>query len=449
MKLPVIFEERMEDLLGDDYPAFRDSMDHSSFSGLRINTLKISVERFLELAPFKLRPIPWVAEGFYYDDADRPAKHPFYHAGLYYIQEPSAMSPVSLLDPQPGERVLDTCAAPGGKTCQIAGALQNSGLLVTNDISATRAKALLRNVEINGIKNAIILCEDPPKLVKRFAGKFDRILVDAPCSGEGMFRKNQSGAKGWDPSKQDEYHALQKPLIEAAGDLLAAGGHLVYSTCTFNRHENEDIIYEFLKDHPEFRQDPGSCPGATFGFDSAEGETAEAIYRLWPHKADGEGHFLARMKKETIDEAMESIPVTHPEAPAEFKEFIGRHLPDWQGEGTYRTVGERLMLVPNHTFDFSGLRVIREGWYIGDIKKGRFEPSSALAMGLAAGGFDPCMDFEPEDPNLIRYIKGETLHLDSPKGWILIAVSGFPLGWAKGVDGFLKNHYPAAWRRLD
>lgn len=449
MKLPDIFEERMTGLLGDEYPAFRESMDQHPFSGLRINTLKISVERFLELVPFKLKPIPWIPEGFYYEESDRPTKHPYFHAGLYYIQEPSAMSPVILLDPQPGETILDACAAPGGKTCQIAARLQDEGLLLTNDISATRAKALLRNVEISGIKNAIILCEDPSKLIPRFAGKIDRILVDAPCSGEGMFRKSAGAVKSWDEFKQEEYHDLQKPLMEAAAILLAPGGRVVYSTCTFNRRENEDTITEFIKAHPDFQQDPGPFPGATLGFSSSDGEETIALYRLWPHKADGEGHFAARLKKGTEKEKSKPLSATRPEAPPEFDEFVSRYLSKWKGEGTYRQIGERLLLVPNHVFDFAGLRVIREGWYLGDIRKGRFEPSPALAMGLTSTEFSQCLDFQPDDPDLIRYIKGETLTVEAPKGWVLITVSGYPLGWAKGVSGFLKNHYPAAWRRVD
>lgn len=449
MKLPVIFEERMTTLLDESYPAFRDSMDEKPYYGLRVNTLKISVERFLELSPFRLRPIPWVPEGFYYEETDRPAKHPYYHAGLYYIQEPSAMAPAALLDPQPGETVLDTCAAPGGKTCQIAARLKNQGLLLTNDISATRAKALVHNVEISGIKNAIVLCEDPPKLADRFAGKVDRVLVDAPCSGEGMFRKSDGAVKVWEPYRQEEYRALQEPILEAAGRLVAPGGHLVYSTCTFNYLENEGVIYNYLRTHPEFCQEPGALPGTASGFSGTEGEEPEALYRLWPHLAEGEGHFVARLKKDLTATEKQELPTIRSMPPSEFAEFISQYLIQWTREGVYRQLGEKLLLIPKHSLDFSGIRLLREGWYLGDIRKGRFEPSQALALGLDAADFSQCLDFEPEDPDLIRYIKGETLHLDVPKGWLLVTVSGYPLGWAKGVSGILKNHYPAAWRRLD
>lgn len=449
MKLPEIFEARMTELLGNEYPDFRASLDGQPFYGLRVNTLKVSVERFLELMPFSLRPIPWVPEGFYFDEGDRVSKHPYYHAGLFYIQEPSAMLPAVLLDPQPGEVVLDTCAAPGGKTCQIGARLKNQGLLLTNDISASRGKALVHNVEISGVKNAIVLCVDPPKLIPRFSGKVDRILVDAPCSGEGMFRKSDGAVKAWDPGSQEVYAALQKPLLDAAGELLAPGGTLVYSTCTFNTVENEGLIYDFLQEHGDFEQAPMLIPGIQKGFPGKDGTVAESLYRLWPHRALGEGHFAARLKKAPGEKSPGRHKPHDLGEPPEFTEFVSRYLPGWHAEGIYRRIDDRVMLVPDHGMDFSGLRVLREGWYLGDIKKGRFEPSQAFAMGLDPSDFSQCLDFDPEDPELIRYIKGETLHLDAPLGWILMTVSGFPLGWAKGVSGFIKNHYPAPWRRLD
>lgn len=449
MELPEIFEKQMEKLLGEDYPQFKNALNQRPFCGLRVNTLKISVERFLEIAPFKLRPIPWVPEGFYYEEAERPGKHPYHHAGLYYIQEPSAMSPVVLLDPQPGETVLDTCAAPGGKTCQIGARMQNRGLLFTNDISATRAKALLHNVEISGIRNAIILCEDPQKLSSRLHEKMDRILVDAPCSGEGMFRKMESSVKLWGPDKPEEYYGMQKPILEAASAMLAPGGHLVYSTCTYNRLENEDVLFEFLKIHGDFSQEPGNLPLSSSGFSGVDGEQCEAMYRLWPHKIDGEGHFVARLKKQNSGNTPEGIRTSKSEAPKEFQDFTARYMPNWKAEGIYRQVEERLMLVPEHDFDLAGIRLLREGLLLGSLKKGRFEPSQALAMGIDASDFSQVLDFDPEDPDLIRYIKGETLHADAPKGWILITVNGYPLGWGKGTGEFLKNHYPAAWRRQD
>jgi len=449
MKLPAVFEARMAELLQTEYPVYRESMEQPPFLGLRVNTLKISVEDFLKIASFRLTPIPWVPEGFYYEEGDRPTKHPFYHAGLYYIQEPSAMFPVTLLDPPPGAVVLDTCAAPGGKSCQIAARLGGEGLLLTNDISASRAKALLHNIEISGIRNAVVLCEDPPRLVPRLARRLTHMLVDAPCSGEGMFRKADGVIKAWGPDRPAEFRAMQDPLLEAAAGLLAPGGALVYSTCTFNRLENEEAIGDFLGRHGDFSQDPREIPEVSPGLPDATGAVPESLYRLWPQRHKGEGHFAARLLREGAPEGEPWPLEACNEPPAEFASFAAQYLPAWQEEGVYRQFGERLLLMPRHRLDLAGLRVIRAGWYLGDVKKGRFEPSQALALGLKAVQFAQRLDFDPEDPELIRYIKGETLHRDCPRGWILVSVAGYPLGWAKGLDGMLKNHYPAAWRRLD
>lgn len=449
MKLPAEFEERMMALLGDEFPRYRESMEQRPFLGLRVNTLKISVAEFLKIAPFRLTPIPWVPEGFYYEEADRPTKHPYYHAGLYYIQEPSAMFPVTLLAPSPGDVVLDTCAAPGGKSCQIAARLQGEGLLITNDISATRVKALLHNIEISGVKNAVILCEDPPRLVPRLASRLTHMLIDAPCSGEGMFRKSEGVMKAWGPDRPAEFRAMQDPLLKAAAGLLGPGGTLVYSTCTFNRLENEEAIGDFMQQHDGFHQVALDIPAVSPGLPAADGTEPGSLFRLWPQRQNGEGHFAARLEREgerpTAPWPLE--PCNAP--PAEFQGFMEQYLPNWAEEGVYRQIGDRLLLMPRHRLDLAGLRIIRAGWYLGDVKKGRFEPSQALAMGLRPEQFTQRMDFDAQDPDLIRYIKGETLHRDCLRGWILITVSGYPLGWAKGMDGMLKNHYPAAWRRLD
>lgn len=449
MRLPEPFRERMKSLLGEEYNAFEHSFDEKPYYGLRVNTLKISVEEFLKKSPFELKPIPWVPEGFYFDESDRPSKHPFYHAGLYYIQEPSAMSPVALLEPQPGETILDTCAAPGGKSCQIAARLQGTGLLLTNDVSATRAKALLHNIEISGIKNAIVLCEDPSKLVGRLSEAFDRILVDAPCSGEGMFRKSEGAVKAWDSFKAEACCDMQEPILEAAHQLLAPGGTLVYSTCTFNRMENEDMIYGFMDRHPEYSQSPSPISGPVPGFPGENGQPAASLYRIWPHKAEGEGHFLSRIHKG--GEPGPARPVVHHQGtpPESFQEFCRQYLSEWEETGTYLQIGDRLLLVPEHRLDLKGLRIIRGGWYLGDLKKDRFEPSQAFAMGLRAEQFNQVIDFDASDPEVVRYLKGETLHVEASKGWNLITVEGFPLGWGKGNNGMLKNHYPASWRRID
>ena len=250
-QLPQEFLERMEHMLGEEYPAFLQSYEEPRKFGLRVNTMKISVEEFQRLAPFHLTPIPWIPNGYYYEREDDPARHPFYYAGLYYLQEPSAMTPASILPVMQGEHVLDLCAAPGGKATALGAKLAGEGLLVANDISASRAKALLKNLEIFGIRNSFVTNAYPAKLAEQFAGAFDKILVDAPCSGEGMFRKDLANARVWSLEKVKECAKTQHEIIRQAVSMLRPGGLLLYSTCTFSPEENEQTIASLLQEHPE------------------------------------------------------------------------------------------------------------------------------------------------------------------------------------------------------
>ncbi|MFN0226146.1 RsmB/NOP family class I SAM-dependent RNA methyltransferase, partial [Paenibacillus sp. KR2-11] len=304
--LPQSFLVHMKELLGEEeFPAFEASYGEARLYGLRVNTLKITPAQFLELTEWQLEGIPWAPAGFYYQEGVRPGKHPHYHAGLYYIQEPSAMAPVELLDVQPGHRVLDLCAAPGGKTTQLAGKLQGSGLIAANDIHAERVKALVKNLELNGVHGALVLNEDPAKLQEAFRGYFDRILIDAPCSGEGMFRKEEEMAKAWQEDWTEKYAAMQRVLLRQAAVMLKAGGRLVYSTCTFSPEENEAIIAGFLDEHPDFEVVPApALPGFSPGRpdwvpagDSARAAETAGAARLWPHRLAGEGHFAAALRR--------------------------------------------------------------------------------------------------------------------------------------------------------
>ena len=252
MNLPEKFTEKMRGLLGDEYESFLKSYEEGRNFGLRVNTAKISPEEFQKIAPFHLKRIPWVENGFYYEEQDRPARHPFYYAGLYYLQEPSAMSPASRLEIERGDKVLDLCAAPGGKATELGAKLRGEGLLVANDISASRARALLKNVEIFGIPNAFLINEVPAKIADQFEEFFDKILVDAPCSGEGMFRKDPDVAKVWSQEKSLECSRIQKDIILSAAKMLAPGGMMLYSTCTFSPEENEEVIQYLLDSRSDF-----------------------------------------------------------------------------------------------------------------------------------------------------------------------------------------------------
>lgn len=303
MKLPLKYTETMKALLGEEYDAYLASFDEERFYGLRVNTLKLSAEEMAARGVFSLRPVPWCETGFYYDGAERPAKHPYYHAGLYYLQEPSAMSPAATLPIEKGDRVLDLCAAPGGKTTQLGARLGGTGLLVANDISAGRAKTLLKNVELAGIRNAIVMSETPERIAERLPNFFDKILVDAPCSGEGMFRKEPDMVKSWDAEMLAFCRSEQAKILEACAPMLKAGGMLLYSTCTFSPEENEKSIGNFLERHPEFELMPIAKKN---GF--AEGLAPYTdCARLYPHRLKGEGHFLALLRKKEAAEG-KAIP---------------------------------------------------------------------------------------------------------------------------------------------
>ncbi|WP_310549873.1 RsmB/NOP family class I SAM-dependent RNA methyltransferase [Paenibacillus glufosinatiresistens] len=310
-QLPPSFTARMQELLGESYEAFAATYSQKPYSGIRVNTLKVPAETLAAISPFRLEPIPWCAAGFYTEESARPGKHPYYHTGLYYIQEPSAMAPVELLDVQPGHRVLDLCAAPGGKSTQIAAKLAGEGLLVSNDLHPDRTKALAKNIELCGVRNAVVLNESPERIAAAFPAFFDRILIDAPCSGEGMFRKDEDMVRQWNEESPDRYAGMQRDILEAAAGALAPGGRLVYSTCTFSPEENEGSIAGFLARHPEFRAVPAlGAEGWMPGFPPLP----EAA-RLWPHLIKGEGHFLAVLVKDR-DGAASAAPSELPAAGA-------------------------------------------------------------------------------------------------------------------------------------
>lgn len=444
MELPLEYTEKMKALLGEEFAAYLASFDAGRFYGLRANTLKISPEELREKGLFGLKEVPWCAEGFYYDGAERPAKHPYYHAGLYYLQEPSAMSPAAILPIAEGDRVLDLCAAPGGKATQLAARLGGTGLLFANDISAGRAKTLLKNIELAGIRNAVVTSETPERLAARLPQFFDKILVDAPCSGEGMFRKEPDMVKSWDEKMLTFCRAEQAKILDACAALLKPGGLLLYSTCTFAPEENEKSIGDFLEKYPAFSLLPiekahGFAPGLA---------PYEACARLYPHKLQGEGHFLALLQKSNTVEQSAEIPAIEGERTKEMEPFaafareILRELP----QGNYQIYGNGLYLLPEGTPKLDKLRVLRTGWQLGTLKKGRFEPGQAFAMGLRKEELRRVLDLPLADGRVLRYLKGETVEAEGADGWILVCVEGFPLGWAKLQKGRLKNKYAVSWK---
>ncbi|MDO4343503.1 MAG: RsmB/NOP family class I SAM-dependent RNA methyltransferase [Eubacteriales bacterium] len=463
MKLPEQFTDEMKALLGDEFKEYISSFSQESVQGIRINTRKISPEEFLRISPFALEKIPWCENGFYVQKAENVGKHPYYYAGLYYVQEPSAMLPAALLCALPGERVLDLCAAPGGKATELGSRIGDCGLLLANDISHSRAKGLLKNLELSGIGAMMVCSASPENLRLEYKEYFDKILVDAPCSGEGMFRRDPAMIKDYENRGPGYYAKIQREILAAAADMLRPGGKMVYSTCTFSKLENEENIDWLLQFCPDLR--------------------LLKKERLFPHRVKGEGHFAALIEKapfgaeknldteslsakdllsntETFSHNFrekKSGKLTREKKaffcrpPREWlqfqEEFLCVDFSSWQ----FAMAEERLYALPAAAEIKHQIRYLRTGLLLGECRNHRFEPSQALAMFLKKEDVRHAVSFSPTDERVLRYLKGETVALENheardKKGWILVCTDDFPLGWARCINGDLRNKYYAGWR---
>lgn len=424
--LPQGFPERMLHLLGEaEFAEFLASYERPRSAGLRLNPRKPLPDG--ASLPFCEAQVPWEPNGYYVCEGSRPGLHPWHDAGAYYLQEPSAMAPARLLDAQPGERVLDLCAAPGGKTTQLAAAMQGRGLLVCNEIHPRRAQVLASNIERLGIPNALVLSEHPAKLAQRFPGYFDRILVDAPCSGEGMFRKEEAAVTDWSEATVAMCAARQQEILASAAEMLAPGGRLVYSTCTFSPEENEGVISAFLHAHPAFSVEPVEAPWFSparpdWIDDPAPG--LEHAFRLWPHCLRGEGHFAAVLRSHA-DGARQDVPTERPaQLPAAAADFL-RSCTQPMPDGVPVCFGSVCYLAPTETPALSGLRVLRAGLELGELRRDRFSPAHALALWLHT--YPQTADFPADGPEIAAYLRGETLH-GTQRGWTLLTAGGLSLG---------------------
>jgi len=428
--LPEAFLQRMKKQLGEEFSVFLDSLERPRAVALRFNPLKGEQPAM----SFVEQNVPWEPLGYYYDPEARPGLHVYHEAGVYYLQEASAMAPVALLDPQPGEKVCDLCAAPGGKTTQIAGRMQGEGFLLCNEINPKRAKILSRNIERMAVPNALVTNEHPEKLEKRFSGFFDRVLVDAPCSGEGMFRKEEAAVTDWSQETVEMCARRQAEILDSAAAMVRPGGRLVYSTCTFAPEEDEGAVAAFLERHPEFAPEIIETPWFV--------PVENGGHRMWPHKLLGEGHFAAVLKKTEGEET--EIP-TQPsiKLPREWLAFakeLGIQLP----AGKPVIFGQNLFWAPEEMPDIQKLKVLRPGLELGEVKKDRFEPAHALALWLKDCGNSE--SFAPDSEEIKSYMHGDVVP-SQKKGWCLVKAGDYSIGWGKGDGRVLKNHYPKGLRR--
>lgn len=493
--LPEAFLGRMQQTLGDEYKDFLKTFEEERHQALRLNALKSGAEGKTAAEVLaepegqnqsnepdgeeknfvsRLTPVPWAENGYYYEAGLQPGKHPYHEAGLYYIQEPSAMAPAELLDVNPGDRVLDLCAAPGGKSTQLAAKLKGKGILICNEIHPARAKILSENVERMGIRNACVTNETPDRLLAGFPEYFDRILVDAPCSGEGMFRKNEDACEEWSPENVMMCAARQDEILDCAAQMLRPGGRMVYSTCTFAAEEDEGSVERFLSRHIDFRLVPVDAEKA--GLRGCEGELAGTI-KLMPHKVRGEGHFAAVLERNgEVPQGWRGSA-----AAGGFKRIPEKELGDYlsfcrenlryvpgsglngSGRGgetsgkvgicscgednaSYVRLGDNIYLVSEEMPDLKGLKVLRPGLHLGELKKNRFEPSHALALALSPEEAVHVLNLGSDEPTVPAYLNGQAFSAEGEKGWYLICVDGFSLGWGKLSGGIMKNHYPRGLR---
>lgn len=452
MELSVKFLEKMKNILGDEYDAFIKTYEENRKAALRINTLKGNSEKLFSVLGETLSAVPWTSDGYFYPDTMQPGKSPLHEAGAYYIQEPSAMLPAELLKAQPGECILDLCAAPGGKTTKIAADMKGEGLLVANEIHPKRAAILSSNVERMGIKNAVVTNESSDRLLKKFPEFFDRILVDAPCSGEGMFRKDEEARAQWNEENVIKCAVRQKEILDNAAAMLRPGGKLVYSTCTFSPEENEKMIVDFLNDHSEFSVEKIDTPPCiSNGRPELAGndERAAFTFRIWPHLTEGEGHFAAVLKKDGENENVYRNSNISP-CPKEYEKLYRAFADEFLKNpptGEISAFGENLYIMPPFLPNLDGIKVLRFGLHLGTVKKNRFEPSHSLAMTLKPQDAVQCAELSISDKEIFAYLRGETIPAGDLKGWCLISVSGYTTGWGKAAGGIIKNHYPKGLRR--
>lgn len=456
------FEARERALLGTRYDVLY-AASCAVRRGVTVNGLRCAPQEFAAAVDFGLEPSPFCDAAFLLTDPQlRPGRHAYHHAGVFYVQEPSASVPAGLLGVRPGERVLDLCAAPGGKTSQLAAALRGEGLLVANEYVAARAGVLKSNLERMGVTNALVLNESTARVAAAFPAFFDKVLVDAPCSGEGMFRKESVAVTQYDQPLLDRCAALGAEILENAAAMLAPGGILVYSTCTFAPGEDEGQIAAFLARHPEFTLcDLSGCGFGQPGEANRTGDyplQAEYCRRIWPCDG-GEGHFMAKLQKAADAPAVElprgkngkgkggKTPRVDAKALQAWQSFAKELFPTLAGQ-PIAVVGDGFLLEPPALLPAAKLHVLRAGVPVGRAAKGRFEPAHALFMAYGAQCTN-CEELTLADPRTAAWLRGEEIEAQTAQnGWCAVLVDGFPLGGGKASGGRIKNHYPKALRNL-
>ena len=428
--LPEMFVNRMRQQLGNELTAFLHALEGKPVRGIRLNPLKPSAATKEYAGSDR---VPWANDG-YYLAADSDAGATILHAaGAFYIQEPGAMLPAMVLDAKPGEKVLDLCAAPGGKSTQIGSMMQGEGLLVCNEPVPKRAQILSSNIERFGLPNTIITCERPERLADRWPNGFDAVLVDAPCSGEGMFRRDPETRMEWTPEKASGCAERQREILAAAGLLVRPGGRLVYSTCTYNPAENEENVRWFTKQFPDFHTEPFCLKGI---------DAPGGMYTCYPHQINGEGQFAALLRREGNQPAVLPPDKSLPKPPEEVISVFEEAFPVFPKPS--HIFGKTLVCLPEMP-DLKGIRALRTGLHLGEVRGKVAVPDHAAALCFRTPDIQ-VYDLTPE--NAVRFVSGDTV-TGNAEGWTLLRYGGLISGWGKGSEGIIKNHYPKGLRNAN
>ncbi|MBO7187367.1 MAG: hypothetical protein J6V68_03120 [Clostridia bacterium] len=447
MDLPIDYSLRMKELLKDEYDEYINSFNDEPIKAFRVNTAKISVEDFAKINPFKTEKIPYADYGYYYE-YDKIGTHPYHHLGLIYCQEPGAMAPIECIDIKPDWHVLDVCSAPGGKSTQIANKLNDNGVIVSNEIISSRCKILVGNIERLGIKNAVTTCMDTTKLSKLYPNVFNLVVVDAPCSGEGMFRKDETAIKEWSVEHVNSCAKRQSIILENASKTVKNGGYLIYSTCTFSLEENEKVVDEFLSTHPNFeliKVNEKVLNQTTDGiiFDGAKNKNLNFCRRFYPHKNKGEGQFMALFHNTVIGENAPIRYKNSEKAPKEVINFLSETLTDFDKGKVIMYNDKPVYFNPNFPiFDGAHFTV---GVTIGEIKKNYILPHHQFFSSLG-NKFKNKIELSIDSDELKKYLHGEEFETTTKNGYAVITVNGVALGGVKVVNGTAKNHYPKGLR---
>ena len=450
-QLPIEFTERMKRLLGEEeFSLYEDSFHQNAVRAFRVNTEKISVQDFAAVNPFPCESVPYVETGFYFD-YDKIGNHPFHHAGMIYVQDPGAMATAECLEIQPDWWILDMCAAPGGKSSQLRNKLGEDGILISNEIVPSRCKILTGNVERLGLRNTATTCLSPARIAQIFPETFDMIMVDAPCSGEGMFRKDDTAIREWSVDNVLHCARRQKDILEQAAAALRPGGYIVYATCTFSLEENEMVVDDFLQTHPDFELIPvreivRAHTSDGISYDGCQCPNLSDARRFYPHRSRGEGQFMA-----VLHDCRPAVP-----RPTGVKKSVGKIDPvvldflnttlvDYDPEQISMYNGNPVYASPALALD-KGV-AFSCGVTIGEIRKNYLQPHHQFFMAMGAQ-FKRRIELAPDSEELERYLHGEEIAVECENGWAVITTNGCTVGGVKVASGRAKNHYPKGLRKL-